>query len=45
MNDLRVNDLLALGPMGDMFRSVLRPWRVDALDRPRRRHQEFLTED
>ncbi|MDO9313113.1 MAG: Hsp20/alpha crystallin family protein [Burkholderiaceae bacterium] len=33
MNELRVNDLLALDPMEDMYRGLLRPWRIDTLDR------------
>lgn len=29
MNDLRVNDLLALEPMEDLFRGFMRPWRSE----------------
>jgi HSP20 family protein len=33
MNDLRVNDLLAMEPMEEMFRGLLRPWRADLAER------------
>lgn len=33
MNELRVNDLFALDPMEVMYRGLLRPWRIDNLDR------------
>ena len=33
MNDLRINDPFGLEPMDEVFRSMLRPWRSDALPR------------
>ena len=33
MNELRLNDLFAVDPMEDMLRSMMRPWRVAAIDR------------
>ena len=33
MNELRVNDLFAVDPMEDMFRGLMRPWRIAVTDR------------
>ena len=33
MNELRVNDLLAMEPFDDMFRGFMRPWRADLAQR------------
>jgi len=33
MNELRVTDLFAIDPMEDVFRGMLRPWRMAAADR------------
>jgi HSP20 family protein len=33
MNDLRVRDLFPIEPVEDMFRSLMRPWRADLLER------------
>ncbi|MDE2371107.1 MAG: Hsp20/alpha crystallin family protein [Burkholderiales bacterium] len=33
MNELRVNDLFDLEPMDTTLRSLLRPWRMDLLER------------
>jgi HSP20 family protein len=33
MNELRVNDLFAVDPMEDVFRGMLRPWRLAAAER------------
>ena len=33
MNELRVNDLFSVDPMEDMFRGLMRPWRLAVTDR------------
>jgi HSP20 family protein len=33
MNDLRLNDPFSLEPMDEVFRSLMRPWRGEALPR------------
>lgn len=33
MNELRVNDLFDLDPMDSMFRSLMRPWRLESTER------------
>jgi len=33
MNDLRTTDPFALDPMDDVFRNLMRPWRMDLADK------------
>jgi HSP20 family protein len=33
MNELRLNDLFAIDPMDDMFRGLMRPWKLEPSQR------------
>ena len=35
MNELRLFDPLAVDPFEDTFRSLMRPWRMEAMETPR----------